>query len=431
MRIVMLTNTFLPHVGGVSRSVQSVSEELRSRGHQVLVIAPEFRNQPAHETDVIRVPAIQNFNGSDFSVALPRFGFLREQLDRFQPQIIHSHHPYLLGTTALRIARSGELPIVFTHHTLYEHYTHYVPGDSPRLKAFVIELVTRFANLTDQVIAPSESIHELLLQRRVTSPIEVIPTGVDLREFPQADGSVVRTALDIPLDALVVGHLGRLAPEKNLGFLARVIATFLQHNTTAHFLLVGSGPSLTEIEGILQNAGVATRCHHLGKLGNRQEVANAYAAMDVFAFASHSETQGMVLNEAMAAGVPVIAQSAPGVREVVVDGHNGFLLQATNLEAMVTALDHFAALDKPARRRLREGALHTAREFSLQHSGDKLLALYARHIDRIPVFHHADYREWRRLMRLIKAEWTILEGIAAAANATLKGHGGQKHAGTH
>ena len=114
MNIVMLTNTFTPHVGGVARSVESFTAEYRRRGHRVLVVAPEFPGMALVESDVVRIPAIQNFNGSDFSVVLPLSGLLTNVLDEFAPDIIHSHHPYLLGVTALRVARYRNLPLVFT-----------------------------------------------------------------------------------------------------------------------------------------------------------------------------------------------------------------------------------------------------------------------------------------------------------------------------
>ena len=147
MRILMMTNTFTPHVGGVARSVESFTASYRKLGHHVLVVAPEFDNMPSEETDVVRIPAIQNFNGSDFSVVLPIPSNLRSAVEAFEPEIVHSHHPFLIGSTALRLARQYSLPIVFTHHTMYEKYTHYVPGDSKTLKRFVINLSTRYANL--------------------------------------------------------------------------------------------------------------------------------------------------------------------------------------------------------------------------------------------------------------------------------------------
>ncbi|HWR75953.1 MAG TPA: glycosyltransferase, partial [Thiobacillus sp.] len=178
MNILIFTNTFTPHVGGVARSVEAFTEEYRTRGHRVLVVAPEFPDMPQDEVDVVRIPAIQNFNASDFSVVLPIHPALSETIDAFRPDIVHSQHPFLLGMTAVRIARHRGLPLVFTHHTLYEQYTHYVPGDSPALKRFAIELATRYANLADQVFAPSESIRDLLQQRGVVTPIAVVPTGV-------------------------------------------------------------------------------------------------------------------------------------------------------------------------------------------------------------------------------------------------------------
>jgi glycosyltransferase involved in cell wall biosynthesis len=250
MNIVMVTNTFTPHVGGVARSVAAFSAEYRRCGHRVLVVAPEFPDMPQDEVDVVRIPAIQNFNGSDFSVVLPIAGLLTESLDAFQPEIVHAHHPYLLGMTALRIARYRELPLVFTHHTLYEQYTHYVPGDSPTLRQFVIELATHYANLTDQVFAPSESIVSLIKERGVQAPIAVIPTGVDLERFGRGMGSRFRTTMGIPEDAFIVGHVGRLAPEKNLKFLAEVLAVFLKANNRAHILVAGVGPSKQEIQTV-------------------------------------------------------------------------------------------------------------------------------------------------------------------------------------
>src|SRR3982750_4419142 len=125
MRVVMMTNTYLPHVGGVARSVESFSTALRSAGHSVKVVAPDFPGEAENESDVIRVPAIQRFNGGVFSGRLPVPGLLTEPLDRFQPDLVHAHHPFLLGDTALRVASGRGLPLVFTHHTLYEEYTHY------------------------------------------------------------------------------------------------------------------------------------------------------------------------------------------------------------------------------------------------------------------------------------------------------------------
>jgi 1,2-diacylglycerol 3-alpha-glucosyltransferase len=418
MNILIFTNTFTPHVGGVARSVAAFTEEYRSRGHRVLVVAPEFPDMPRQETDVVRIPAIQNFNASDFSVVLPIHPQLTDTIDAFRPDIVHSQHPFLLGMTAVRIARRRNLPLVFTHHTLYERYTHYVPGDSPALKRFTIELATRYANLADQVFAPSESIRDLLLQRGVVTPIAVVPTGVRLEQFAQGDGCAFRRKMGIPEEAFVVGHLGRLAPEKNLEFLARAVADFVGSHRHAHFLVVGSGPSETAMRAIFLEAGLGMRLHIAGIL-QQQALADALHAMDVFAFASTSETQGMVLTEAMAAALPIVALDAPGAREVVRDRRNGRLLTDTTPAAFSAALHWVADLPAESLRDLKHAARDTAGAFTMPRSADLALACFAALKPRTAARSGADVSAWEEVMAAIKTEWDILKSLAVAGDAAL------------
>ena len=418
MNILILTNTFTPHVGGVARSVEAFVEEYRARGHRVLVVAPEFPDMPAVETGVVRIPAIQNFNASDFSVVLPVHPQLSEKVDAFAPDIVHSQHPFLLGMTAVRIARRRALPLVFTHHTLYERYTHYVPGDSPVLRRFTIELATRYANLSDQVFAPSESIKEVLLERGVITPIEVVPTGVRLERFANGDGAAFRRQSGIPEDAFVVGHLGRLAPEKNLEFLAQAVAQFVGTHPKAHFLVIGTGPSDAIMRGVFADVGLAARLHIVGIL-EQQPLADALHAMDVFAFASTSETQGMVLTEAMAAGLPVVAVDAPGVREVVRDRHNGRLLPEASADTFSAALQWVARRASDPLRAMKQAALDTADAFSMPRSADKALACYEALVSRSTTEAPKDESGWEEMMTAIKVEWDILKSVAGASDAAL------------
>jgi glycosyltransferase involved in cell wall biosynthesis len=418
MNIALLTNTFTPHVGGVARSVEAFAEAYRELGHRVMVVAPEFEDAPEHETDVFRVPAIQYFNGSDFSVVLPVPSGLSDAIDEFKPDIIHSQHPFLLGMTAVRIARRLDLPLVFTHHTLYEQYTHYVPGDSPAMKRFVIELSTRYANLADQVFAPSQSIRDMLIERGVTSPVLVVPTGVTVERFAHGNGREFRMKRQIPEDAFVVGHMGRLAPEKNLAFLARSVAAFMKGHREALFLLVGDGPSQEEVRQIFADAGLGDRLHMCGVLEN-EDLADALNAMNVFAFASKSETQGMVLTEAMAAGLPVVALDAPGVREVVADGDNGRMIREESCEAFAGALQWVHARSRDEAEALVAAARATAEAFSMTASARKALGAY----EKLQPGHavRTDEAEigWDRVRARIKAEWDILTTVAHAGDEAL------------
>jgi 1,2-diacylglycerol 3-alpha-glucosyltransferase len=402
VNILMMTNTYLPHVGGVARSVESYSTWLRSRGQNVLVAAPRFEGSPQRESGVVRIPAVQHFNGSDFSVPLPITRALHRAVEQFQPDIVHSHHPFLLGDTALRISAELDLPIVFTHHTLYEKFTHYVPLDSPGMARFAVELATSYANLCDAVIAPSESVAALLHERGLRSRVEVVPTGVDLGRFAEADGAEFRCARQIPARAITVGHVGRLAAEKNLAFLADALSRYAERDPRVHVLIVGEGAEAERFRAVFAERAVGDRLHLVGVLEGAT-LADAYRAMDVFAFTSRSETQGLVLAEAMAAGVPVVAIDASGAREVVRDRFNGRLLVSEAVEDFVAALAWVVA----ARRTLSAGARRTAAVFSIDRTGERTLALYrdlASAAHSHPVDGHAG---WSELRRRLREEWKL------------------------
>lgn len=420
MRIVMMTNTYLPHVGGVARSVESFTLALRERGHHVTVVAPEFADDPDDEQDVIRVPAIQNFSGSDFAVRLPIPNFVSARLARLSPQLIHSHHPFLMGDTALRAATARDLPLVFTHHTMYERYTHYVPGDSRVMKRFAAEMATQYANMCDQVIAPSRSIAEVLRARGVTTPIEALPTGIDPQRFARGDGAGLRARLGLPDSAWVVGHVGRLAEEKNLTLLCDAVAAFLHQSPQAHFLLVGDGPVREALMRAFAGQGWDQRVHATGQLTGK-DVADAYHAMDAFAFASQTETQGMVLAEAMTAGLPVVAVDAPGVREVVDDGANGYLLPHEDVTRFAQTLVRLSNLSPAERRAMSEAARRTAEAFSLERCTDRLVQVYETMIEAGPS--HVENRSpWEDTLHRLEIEWNLWsQRVAAAArSATAK-----------
>lgn len=424
MKICMMTNTYLPHVGGVARSVSTFAEEYRRRKHEVLVIAPEFQGKPlpARAAAIVeRVPAIQKFNGSDFSVKLPLVGAATPRLDAFAPDIVHAHHPFLLGDTALRISATKNAPVVFTHHTRYEDYTHYVPFDSPTLKDVAINLSTHFANLCDGVIAPSESIARLIKRRGVEVPIRVVPTGIDVESFGSGDGARFRKKLGIPQDAFVVGHIGRLAPEKNLEYLAEAVATFVKRKPNARFLVVGGGSAEEKLTEIFTRHGIASQLIMAGKHTGRA-LADAYNAMDVFAFASFTETQGMVLAEAMAAGKPVVALNASGVREVMRDGANGYMLEKSASPRKFA--DQLAKLERDPRRlaAFSDEARRTAQDFSREHCADLALEFYedirrATRRERLLI----ERSPWGTLLERIGIEWNLLAEKAQAVAEAVGG----------
>ncbi len=410
-----MTNTYRPFTGGVPRSIDTFAGQYRKLGHKVKIVAPEFDGQE-DDADVIRVPALKHFNGTEFSVQLPVPFYLSEFLSDFKPDVIHSQHPFLLGNTALRLAVNLEIPLIYTFHTFYEHYLHYVPGgESEAMKCFVNNMVAGYANLCDHVIAPSHFVAEELRRRHVFKPIDIIPTGVDVVGIAKGNGPAFRKKYGIPLDAFTVGFVSRLALEKNLTFLSDAVLAFLGENPKAWFLVAGSGPLEDELKNRYLASDVGNRIIMLGNLKG-SVLHGLYHAMDVFAFASHSETQGLVIAEAMAAGVPVVAVQAPGVEDVVRDGFNGRLLSRENQMEFTHALAWVAALTKEKRALLKSNALETVQEFSDTACARKVLALFQTARRESKALHEHE-NAWDEFMNIVSAEWNLIANLGRAAGS--------------
>lgn len=418
MKIVMMTNTFFPIMGGLERSVMAFAQAYRKLGHKVLIVTPSVKKETKDPYGVIRLPSIQYFTGADFSVKLPIPRLLTKTLNLFQPDIVHAHHPFLIGDTALRVSKKYNIPLVFTHHTLFEEYLQYVPVGADLLKRFVVELSTRYANFCHHVFAPSESVRNLLKARGVKTPISIVPTGIPVKQFARGDGKGLRRLLKIPPHAFVVGHVGRLAPEKNLEFLAHSVALFLKKQKNAHFFVVGKGPSEEAIWEIFQKAGVLERLHMPGLMRGKKLV-NAYHAMDIFAFASQSETQGLVLIEAMAGGTPVIAVDAPGVREVVKNKINGRLLRKENAKNFSKALEWYESLPHAQKRKIRNAAKKMAGNFSMAPRAERALAIYRKLLLKEFVAGTSEGNAWKQILRQIKIEFRMIFGLTKATTAAV------------
>lgn len=411
MNILLMTNTYKPLVGGLEKSVANFAQEFRKAGHRVVIVCPDYPDMEVEE-DVIRVPAMQHFNGSDFSVQMPIQGTLAVALGDFQPDIVHSQHPFLIGDTALKIASKYNVPLIFTHHSLYEENV-----QDEATKRFVIELSTGYANLADHVFAPSESVMRMIKEHGVTSAVDVVPTGIYTKEFAKGDREAFRQQLHIPADAFVVGHVGRLAPEKNLEFMTRAVAQFLKQEPKAHFLIGGRGPSEDAIKEIMNKEGVADRLHLVGML-NGKDLVNAYHAMDTFVFASQSETQGLVLVEAMAAGIPVIAVDASGVREVVEDGVNGRLLINENIEDFVSALAWLSQIPAARINKIAKACQVTAQGFSMQDCAQRALKIYVALSVRQGFARHSnDDSRWSNALRSLGVQWGLTKNLTHATGA--------------
>jgi glycosyltransferase involved in cell wall biosynthesis len=374
VRVALFTNNYVPFCGGVTISVQTLRRGLEARGHEVWVFAPRFPEQTEDTPRVVRYPSIPAATYPEFALAVPWAPAIGREVRRLAFDVFHAHHPFLLGPVARRLARRQHRPVVFTYHTRYEKYAHYVPLTPGLVRAAALTLSRRFAAGCDAVIAPSAVIREELRGRGVRTPIAVIPTGVDLERFRPGDRAATRARLGLEARDAVLLYVGRLDREKSVD---RVLAAFERVAGTvphARLLLAGHGTEAEHLREAARAIGLAGRVRFLGLLAH-EALPAVYQAADVFLFASETETQGLVLAEAAACGLPAVAVNAPGCDEVVRDGHTG-LLTKSEPPAMAEAAIGLL-LDGDQRRRMAERArVVSEAEFDVRLQIDRTLAVY-------------------------------------------------------
>jgi 1,2-diacylglycerol 3-alpha-glucosyltransferase len=327
VRIGLFTNNYLPFCGGVTVSVETLRVGLQARGHDVWTFAPRFPGPVDPQPRVVRVPSVPAATYPEFALPIPWAPRIRREATRLDLDVFHAHHPFLLGPAARRLARRTGRPLVFTYHTRYEKYAHYVPLTRPLVEAAALRLSTRFAARADAVIAPSTLVRDHLRARGVRAPIAVVPTGVDLQRFRPAERAAARNALGLPLHDPLVLYVGRLDREKSVD---RVLLAFDRLAGTlprAQLWLVGQGKETESLRRLAAHLGAGARVHFAGVRAH-DALASWYRAADLFLFASETETQGLVLAEAAACGLPAVAVTAPGCDEVVRDGETGILTKA-------------------------------------------------------------------------------------------------------
>ena len=377
MQIAHFTNAYLPVISGVVRSVSSFREALTRLGHNVFVFAQDSNGYEDREPFVFRYPAINLPLAGDFPAVIPISSFIDQLLPPLKLDVIHAHHPILLGQAAANKAQELNLPFIFTFHTRYREYSHYFPLPQEIVQEFLKGAIDHwlmdFMRKCQHIVVPTPSMRQVLendygLRERVS----VIPTGIDLKPYKQADGEAIRAENDWNGKRIMVS-VGRMAQEKNWPTLLEAGAIAMQKHKDLYFILIGDGPDRDDLEDLTFELGIADRVEFTGKLPF-EEVPGYLKAADFFGFSSVTETQGLVSLEALAAGLPVIAIDATGTRDVVEDNKVG-LLTENNGQALAAAMDRLLSEDD-LMNRFRGAALAHAASFDIMTQAKKLLEVY-------------------------------------------------------
>jgi glycosyltransferase involved in cell wall biosynthesis len=337
LRVGLFTNNYLPFRGGVTTAVETLRAGLARAGHDVWVFAPGARGALADPPRVFRYPSVPAPTYPGFSLAWPYSRHLARRARALDLDVVHAQHPFLLGITARRLARRIRRPLVFTYHTRYEKYAHYVPLPRRLVAAVAVRLACRFANSADLVVAPSERMAAALAAGGVTAPLAVIPTGVPLDLFSPGDRAEARRALGLAEADELCLYVGRLDREKSVERVIDAFASIASAVSNSRLFLVGQGSHAAALRRRAEGSAAGARIHFAGGMA-REALPAFYRAADLFLFASETETQGLVLAEAHACGLPAVAVRAPGVDEVVRDGESGLLTKSDARELADAAI---------------------------------------------------------------------------------------------
>lgn len=376
MHIAHFTNTYKPNVNGVVRSVSSFRDAFTRMGHNVFVFAQDSRGYEDVEPFIFRYPAFK-IPTVDYSAVLPVSRTINSVFPVLKVDVIHSNHPNFLGDEAASKAEEYNLPLVFTFHTRYDEYSHYIPLSQAFVKGVIDRSLARYLVKAQHIITPSDSIREMLAEYGVTERVTTIPTGIDLRPYQQADGGALRATYGWTQNKVLI-FVGRLAQEKNCITLLDAVAQVMSDHGDVRFLILGDGPQRKELQEHAEKLGIADRVVFTG-IVPMDEVPTYLKAADLFVFASVTETQGLVTMEAMAAGLPVVAVDATGTGDVVENGKDG-LLTANDSTALAQAIRKVLD-DQELYARLKAGAIHRAEEFDIMVQARKMLEVYEQAIE--------------------------------------------------
>jgi glycosyltransferase involved in cell wall biosynthesis len=323
LRIAVFSDSALPVLNGVSISIDALIQELRRQGHSVHLYAPRFPGYKDPEPNTFRFRSLESPISKGYPVAIPPF---YRMLRRFREQrydVVHTHTPFMLGMVGYRWAESHDLPIVSTYHTLYDRYAHYFRLLPRRYVRFRLAKHTNFYyNRVNHVITPTEASFKWLRRHSVTKPVTVIPTG--LPPAALVDRSEARHRLGIAPEQRILLYVGRLAKEKNLNVLFEAAAMALHKDSSLRFWLVGDGPYRNECVVMARELGIGDRVRFVGFV-DRSRVDDYYASADLFVFASITETQGLVIQEAMTHGLPAVVVAGGGASAAIEEGTTGLL----------------------------------------------------------------------------------------------------------
>jgi len=380
MKILMISDVYFPRINGVSTSIQTYRDTLGAEGIHLTLVAPEYP-ESAEPIDVIRIPSRRvPLDPEDRLMRRGDLARLPQILKERHFDLVHVQTPFVAHYAGLKLARQRGIPCLTTYHTHFEEYFHHYLPLLPRPLArwLTRQLARSQCNALDAIVVPSHAMHNKLQAYGVTTPLHVLPTGIPMEKFASGDRLGFRRQHGIAEDESMALYVGRVALEKNLGFLLEATASALRHSSALcprlSLVVAGAGPALAGLKRQAATLGIEDKVRFVGYLDRTRELPDCYAAADLFVFPSKTETQGLVLLEAMAMGLPVFGIPAMGAAEILMPRRGAVC--APDTAAQFGAMMVQLLADKPRLAELSVEARRFAGEWAAPERARQLAALY-------------------------------------------------------
>ncbi|MCR4783741.1 MAG: glycosyltransferase [bacterium] len=373
MRVGLFTNAYRPLVSGVVNSVYLIREGLLRTKNTPFIFAPRVPGYKDEHSGIWRFRSISLTNKVEFPLAIPYSSRLFPLIARMGLNVIHTHHPFLLGEVGACFAKFLGIPLVYTFHTQMEKYAHYVPLPNKLVCKVTREAVSNYTSRCDCVICPSPSIRDLLDDYKVTCRVEVLQNAIDTRAFAQADGTPIRAKFGLKPENVLCIFTGRMGLEKNLSFMLHAFKKVYEHHSQVRLMLLGDGPIWDDLQQEARDLGIAPYVLFPGRV-DYKEIPAYYKAADLFVMTSTTEVKPLAVLEGMASGLPVVAVDACGTGDTVTNGSDGLLCECS--EEAYTNILAKAVVETELRQEMGRQAVQTASNYSIENYTKKLLKLY-------------------------------------------------------
>lgn len=395
MRIGLFSDAYLPDINGVVSSIATLKAALEKLGHTVFVVSNHNGINVKYDAEnhILRLPGLEvkKFYGYKMSNPIQLRG--EEYIRKMDLDVIHVHTEMGIGLFARQMAKKYNIPLVYTYHTLYEDYLHYVnPKDFQTVDQAGRRVVRYLSKLAGNgpmaVIAPSNKTKKALQSYGVKTPIYIVPTGIDLSDFLKKNLDAekiqaVRQSLGLSDEAHTVVFVGRIAKEKCIEMPIEALSKVKDDNL--HLIIVGGGTDLKFYQNEAKELGIEERVHFVGKIP-REEIPYYYSAFDCFVSASLSETQGMTYLEALASGLMVFGRRDEVLDGLVEEGKTGYYFD--DAQELAAKLDAYFTLPKAQREAHVLDCVAKTEQYNTELFAQKVLAVYQQAIDD----YHMAYR---------------------------------------